>query len=1052
MRPLYPVPQKLHMKRSPIAKISRPKLAGAYPRKRLFKLLDGYRNTSVTWISSPAGSGKTTLIASYLDTRKLPCLWYQLDEGDDDPATFFYYLGLAAKNAAPRHKRPLPLLTPEYLANVRIFSRRYFENLCSRLKPPFALVFDNYHEVAQDSPFHEIFREGLASIPEGIRAVVISRTDPPPQFATFQAGNALRVIGWDTLRLMPEESRGIVRLEQRKKHPVEAVRRMHDKTQGWAAGLILMAKSKNLEEHVLALPGQSTPEGIFDYFASELFDAADGQVKNFLLKTAVLPQITIRIAEMLTADRQADRILSYLHLNNYFTDRRFRAELVYQYHPLFREFLLAKARETYSQTELAHIKLMAAEFLEIEGQVQDAAELFIETEDWEGITRLIGRHAQVMISQGRSRTLEHWLTCLPGELRDQSPWLRYWLGMCVLPLRPSDARNHFEQAFSMFTVENDPAGILLAWATIVETFPYEWNNFTPLDAWIDRFEELQRAGVTTPAPEIEAKVALSITTALMIRHPDHARLGDWIEKTLSLARTAEDAGFRMKAYSSVMNFYVWIGDTVNSRMVMGEIQKLAESPDASPLVILSWKWMEAGTYAWVMASPDRALQSVYEAIAYAEQTGVHIWTHMLFALGVNCALVLGDFPLGEELLQKMEATLHISRSHGYCHYHYLQGWYFYLKGELGHARTHSERALTIAVETGYVFPVILCELEVAQVLYQRGQAQDAAKHLARAFELSTETRSTLFQYTCFLTRAYMTLQQGRREKGVADLRRAMHLGREHGYVTPLWWWDAPVMTELCITSLHEGIEVAYVQDLIKRHNLEPGTSWIEIENWPWRYRIYALGGFELIKGDTPLRFSGKVQKKPLEMLKALIAFGGKDVTEDQLTEALWPDAEGDVAHTSFSTTLHRLRQLLGGEKILGLQEGRVSLDRSSCWVDVWAFEGLIRDVETEGGGERENRRKERKKELTSPRPHSPLRQQLMLPLKKPFLSTPATSSPAKTTSPGRSRCGSGCGASISVPWGSWELCMNSPANTPGQRKCTNGASRLMILPRSSTNG
>ena len=62
-----------------------------------------------------AGSGKTALTASYLDNGKFPCLWYRMDEGDGDIATFFYYLGLAAKKASPRKRKPLPLLTPEYL-------------------------------------------------------------------------------------------------------------------------------------------------------------------------------------------------------------------------------------------------------------------------------------------------------------------------------------------------------------------------------------------------------------------------------------------------------------------------------------------------------------------------------------------------------------------------------------------------------------------------------------------------------------------------------------------------------------------------------------------------------------------------------------------------------------------------------------------------------------------------------------------------------------------------------------------------------------------------
>src|SRR3990172_8670359 len=195
-----------------IAKITRPKITGVYERKRLFKLLDQRLEKPVVWISGPAGSGKTTLAASYLDNRKLSCLWYQVDEGDADIATFFYYLGLAAKKAAPRVKHPLPLLTPEYIGGVPVFSRRYFENLCTRLKPPFSLVFDNYQTVPQESLFHEVFRDGLSGIPHGIQVIVISRSDPPPAFAGMLAGNKIQVLGWDELRLTPDDSKHIFRL------------------------------------------------------------------------------------------------------------------------------------------------------------------------------------------------------------------------------------------------------------------------------------------------------------------------------------------------------------------------------------------------------------------------------------------------------------------------------------------------------------------------------------------------------------------------------------------------------------------------------------------------------------------------------------------------------------------------------------------------------------------------------------------------------------------------------------------------------------------------
>src|SRR5215203_2822287 len=130
-----------------LAKITPPKLPGVYRRERLFRLLDDSRNRPGAWICGLPGAGKTTLAASYLNARQLHTLWYRLDEGDAAPATLFYYLGLAAKQAAPHKKQPLPLFTPEYLKGLPAFARRYFRDLYERLLQPFVVVFDNYQDV-----------------------------------------------------------------------------------------------------------------------------------------------------------------------------------------------------------------------------------------------------------------------------------------------------------------------------------------------------------------------------------------------------------------------------------------------------------------------------------------------------------------------------------------------------------------------------------------------------------------------------------------------------------------------------------------------------------------------------------------------------------------------------------------------------------------------------------------------------------------------------------------------------------------------------------------
>lgn len=103
-------------------------------------------------------------------------------------------------------------------------------------------------------------------------------------------------------------------------------------------------------------------------------------------------------------------------------------------------------------------------------------------------------------------------------------------------------------------------------------------------------------------------------------------------------------------------------------------------------------------------------------------------------------------------------------------------------------------------------------------------------------------------------------------------------------------------------------------------------------------QIYTLGRFSVTHGVEPIRFARKAQRRPLQLLKALIALGGRAVGTDQLATALWPELEADTAYNAFEITLYRLRRLLGVERALVLRDGLLTLDNRRCWVDVWGFE------------------------------------------------------------------------------------------------------------------
>src|SRR5882672_2784559 len=147
------------------AKTTRPSLANAVPRPAVWRALDKARRQPITWVSGPPGSGKTTIVSGYLANRRVRNIWYQMDAGDSDAATFFLYLA----GAAPRRGAPLPQLTLEYRDAIPIFARRYFHALYARCGASFAIVFDNYQEVPAAAALHDILSVAAEELPRGGR-------------------------------------------------------------------------------------------------------------------------------------------------------------------------------------------------------------------------------------------------------------------------------------------------------------------------------------------------------------------------------------------------------------------------------------------------------------------------------------------------------------------------------------------------------------------------------------------------------------------------------------------------------------------------------------------------------------------------------------------------------------------------------------------------------------------------------------------------------------------------------------------------------------------
>src|SRR5690606_26326876 len=157
-----------------LAKLAVPEPSRVCPRPRLSERIDAARrHGNVLWVAAPAGAGKTTLLASYLRARGLRAAWYRVDAADGDVASFLFHLGQVAGDATD-----LPAFTAEYLAALPAFARNWFRRFYALVPRLQALVFDDYHEIAADSPVHVALREALFEAPRELTVIVASRLEP----------------------------------------------------------------------------------------------------------------------------------------------------------------------------------------------------------------------------------------------------------------------------------------------------------------------------------------------------------------------------------------------------------------------------------------------------------------------------------------------------------------------------------------------------------------------------------------------------------------------------------------------------------------------------------------------------------------------------------------------------------------------------------------------------------------------------------------------------------------------------------------------------------
>ena len=231
---------------------------------------------------------------------------------------------------------------------------------------------------------------------------------------------------------------------------------------------------------------------------------------------------------------------------------------------------------------------------------------------------------------------------------------------------------------------------------------------------------------------------------------------------------------------------------------------------------------------------------------------------------------------------------------------------------------------------------------LSQAYNLTGQYNEAFRQLEHYKKIAVKSKSLILEFLCGLTKSYIYLCRGKKEKALIVLKKTLIFGKQYQFTRISWWWNDEMMTRLCLTALKNGIEEDYVRQIINSYNLIPDSPELVPGNWPFPIEIETLGNLQIrIKGER-LKTTPKAKSKVLELLKIIIGLGTKKTAIELIIDALWPEKDGDLAKTAFSTALSRLRKLLKIKDAIITEDGKIGLNFNICKIDSINFVKLVK--------------------------------------------------------------------------------------------------------------
>lgn len=399
----------------------------------------------VILVSAPAGSGKSTLVAGWLlETTSTTAAWLQADAADHDPARFWTHAIAALARQLPDLEPAVAPAIPGSATDPRPLIERLTNHLTTQAEPV-VLVIDDYHLIANPDVDHGI--EQLVDLaPALLTLIVCSRLDPTLRLSRLRVRGHLVEIRANDLRFEPQEAAAL--LDQRGTAPLpHHVTALHERTEGWAAGLVLagisLADSPDADAFVAAFQGDDRL--VVDYLTEEFLAGLQPDDRHRLLQTSILDRLSGPLIDAVCDTSDGAGWLRRLAATNQLLIGLDRTGTWYRYHHLLADLLRVDA-ENSIQAELAQLHRRAGAWHHHHGAALNAVEHYIHSGDHTEAADLIWDDATELLNSGQLATVQRQIAGL-GPLAEQHVGTATVNGYIALFTgRLGDARHYLDLA------------------------------------------------------------------------------------------------------------------------------------------------------------------------------------------------------------------------------------------------------------------------------------------------------------------------------------------------------------------------------------------------------------------------------------------------------------------------------------------------------------------------------------------------------------------------------------------------------------------------------